>query len=736
MRSRVMVVGGGAKRSGRRASQARARLSTRKPGSGNSRSTIENEGEQSTRSHAFALSSLLSISVALSCVPVTAMAESTLLASDTFQGARYEVRMLAQSGYWQDLRAESERLGGHLATLGSDAEHLFVYELCRTASNDPNNWIGLTDENQEGHWAWVTGEPLIFTRWCSGQPSGDGDFAVIDTRTEAGGCWNDGPGNFTSEGSKFVVEYPAGSPSVFVPAAARVSGSGGSIWRTDLSVFNATSSPVALTLAFLPTGSDNSDPVRIGAGDIPALASRSFDDVVSSVFGLSSGTGGILVEAGSSDIQVMSRTYNLGENGTFGQGIPGRTSSEAVPPGGRARLIQLDETAAFRTNVGFLNVSSESAALVVADLYDEVGTLLGTLSHTIPPLGHLQDNGIFRTVTTRDIRNGRIDLSVSVTPVLVYASVVDNETQDPTYSEPRWTARTLSLVKVLTPVGSPYDITMLGTKVYLAAHEAGLEIFDVSIPEAAAEVGRFDSPDIGHGVAAVGQLAYLADYGSGLEVVDVSDPAHPALRGSCATNDRALGVDVSGGLAAVADGWAGLRLVDVSNPWAPHVVGGYSTGLSDSVRVKVKGSAAFVTDSTGLHVIDISSPTAPRELAHTSVAYGGVEIVGNLLYHAASGGLYIYDISSPSSPRQLGHYAAAELNDVAVSGNVAFVTTADIQPALQLIDVTSPASPALLTSYVLTEEVGYGATYVCASGRYAYVARNSAGSKALYVFEY
>ncbi len=42
-------------------------------------------------------------------------------------------------------------------------------------------WIGATDKTVEGTWAWVTGEPFVFTRWEIGQPddSNDSDYAAV-----------------------------------------------------------------------------------------------------------------------------------------------------------------------------------------------------------------------------------------------------------------------------------------------------------------------------------------------------------------------------------------------------------------------------------------------------------------------------------------------------------------------------------------------------------------------------
>ena len=47
-----------------------------------------------------------------------------------------------------------------------------VSQLPDYASKIAKAWLGGTDENVEGQWEWVTGEPWVFTKWLTGQPDG------------------------------------------------------------------------------------------------------------------------------------------------------------------------------------------------------------------------------------------------------------------------------------------------------------------------------------------------------------------------------------------------------------------------------------------------------------------------------------------------------------------------------------------------------------------------------------
>ena len=114
-----------------------------------------------------------------------------------------------------------------------------------------------------------------------------------------------------------------------------------------------------------------------------------------------------------------------------------------------------------------------------------------------------------------------------------------------------------------------YGLCYQSNRLYVAAREAGLEIWDVAIPSSPSMLGRLDTPGSAWGVAVAGDYAYVADGLPGLRVIDVSNPQSPVERGNCDTPGWAYGVAVAGNYAHVADEYAGLRVIDVSNPQSP-----------------------------------------------------------------------------------------------------------------------------------------------------------------------
>jgi len=110
-------------------------------------------------------------------------------------------------GTWTAAKAAAESMTfmgvqGHLVDILDADENAFVQSL---ATNDLRAWIGLTDEASEGDFVWITGEPLSYTNWSSGEPNdsdGNEDYVEIF----ASGAWNDAP-NSHSLNQGYVVEF-------------------------------------------------------------------------------------------------------------------------------------------------------------------------------------------------------------------------------------------------------------------------------------------------------------------------------------------------------------------------------------------------------------------------------------------------------------------------------------------------------------------------------------------------
>ncbi|MCD4809737.1 MAG: hypothetical protein K8R17_07550, partial [Methanosarcinales archaeon] len=76
--------------------------------------------------------------------------------------------------------------------------------------------------------------------------------------------------------------------------------------------------------------------------------------------------------------------------------------------------------------------------------------------------------------------------------------------------------------------------------------------------------GSYVTAGNAQGVAVSGSYAYVADHDNGLVIVNISNQTAPTLAGSCDTAGYAQGVAVSDSYAYIADESNGLVIVDIS----------------------------------------------------------------------------------------------------------------------------------------------------------------------------
>jgi hypothetical protein len=140
----------------------------------------------------------------------------------------YYERIDALGITWDAARAAAETrtwLGasGHLATIGSQEENDFITDqLLRTASGTPREgweyWVGgfqpQGSPEPGGNWQWVTGEPMVYTAWQSGEPNnwaGNENCLEMLAREDPAwpdaGRWNDRAADYTGDIEGYIVEY-------------------------------------------------------------------------------------------------------------------------------------------------------------------------------------------------------------------------------------------------------------------------------------------------------------------------------------------------------------------------------------------------------------------------------------------------------------------------------------------------------------------------------------------------
>lgn len=240
-----------------------------------------------------------------------------------------------------------------------------------------------------------------------------------------------------------------------VPAVGSTSGGGGTLWASELTIFNPQPHTLFVSVTFLPSGLSQGSEVLV---EIPPNQFFATSNVVSNVF-QRAGTGSLLLATFVEDNKhvtnptilnlsfvVRSNTFNNASSGTFGQAIPGAIAGlmdfefeqlSAISAG--VRNFGTTGQSGFRTNVGAVNLGRYTVRMLV-NVYDELGrTVAKDIPFDIPPQGHVQDRlpvTIDRGTLEYFIFDPGVNDPEGYAVVFAYASVVDNRSGDPVYVDP------------------------------------------------------------------------------------------------------------------------------------------------------------------------------------------------------------------------------------------------------------------------------------------------------------
>jgi len=265
------------------------------------------------------------------------------------------------------------------------------------------------------------------------------------------------------------------------------------------------------------------------------------------------------------------------------------------------------------------------------------------------------------------------------------------------------------------------------------ASGAALEVIDVSDPSLPHRIGVCLLGYYLTGVVVDGDTAYLVDYNGQLHTVDVSDPTNPVSLGQTYLYHAPEGLAVAGN-TAYSVGSGTLNSIDVSDPANPAILGECYLADIESHDVVVAGDVAYVTSSYysethRLELVDISNPSSPTWIGDCTdaVGVGNLAVDGGLAYVAggsASNTLQVVDVGDVGALSLKGSCAWHSAEDVAVAGNVAYVTTDE--PSLIAIDITDTSAPERIGHHLLGDDPGRG---LAVAGDVAYVTCKGDGLK-------
>jgi streptogramin lyase len=229
------------------------------------------------------------------------------------------------------------------------------------------------------------------------------------------------------------TDLPLSAIRVTIPVAASIHGAGGSFFHTDATVLNASDcGPANVTVRYRCfSGSCGNSPQNFV---LAPRQMRQLDDVIATFFGAPESGGAIEFDT-DRPIVVNSRLYTPTRPApTNGMGVAGLREQTFVRLVVTSLSHSVATTQGFRSNVGAYNASDVEQTITFT-LFDPTGVMLGQTQAVAQPRTSVQVSNIFAAAGIAvDVPNaycvvhGSLDL-----PLLVYAGVIDNQSQDLTF---------------------------------------------------------------------------------------------------------------------------------------------------------------------------------------------------------------------------------------------------------------------------------------------------------------
>jgi hypothetical protein len=229
----------------------------------------------------------------------------------------------------------------------------------------------------------------------------------------------------------FAPTFPGSE--IFVPAVGSLAGSHGANFRTTFQIHNVSAAAASGKLVFHPAG-------RTGSPADPALSyslapgqTVSYADLLPAMGQSGLGTLDAISTSGPPPL-VLARVINdLGPAGALGLAEEGTTAADWLKPGDVADLVIPPDLVRQRINVG---VRTFSAATLALTLSDKNGFFQGARPLVVKalPAGQFQQYALSDFLGGAVLPpGGSVRIDVIGGEVLVYASVVDNVTNDSSY---------------------------------------------------------------------------------------------------------------------------------------------------------------------------------------------------------------------------------------------------------------------------------------------------------------
>ena len=229
-----------------------------------------------------------------------------------------------------------------------------------------------------------------------------------------------------------VTLSETGNTKWVVPGVADLQNSAAN-WQTDMRLFNAGTEEVEASLSFY---SQTGGTPQVRTVTVPAGQVVQFDRTLASLFGVSNDGGAVhIATATPARLIATARTYNQTSGGTYGQFISAVTPEETAALNTRPlQILQVEESARFRSNIGIAEVQGNAATVEIAVTPPDA-KFTAVTQLQLQPNEFRQLTSLLRSMGLADTYNARVSVRVisGTGGVTAYASVIDMATNDPTY---------------------------------------------------------------------------------------------------------------------------------------------------------------------------------------------------------------------------------------------------------------------------------------------------------------
>ena len=151
--------------------------------------------------------------------------------SALYSRERPRFQIIQGSYTWQQAKADAEARGGRMAVLNTQAKIDEANAFLTASGTQADLFIGLTDSGDEGHWRWITEEPISSVNWNSAtnEPNngnGNGSEDGAQVRWSWNWAWNDCPVSAFTLGYLLEFPDPKSVLTVTTPTHGAITGAG------------------------------------------------------------------------------------------------------------------------------------------------------------------------------------------------------------------------------------------------------------------------------------------------------------------------------------------------------------------------------------------------------------------------------------------------------------------------------------------------------------------------------